>query len=82
MITSEQVKALLESDADEPILVVVSGSAAVVPASALATDRWRGALEIITREDLVAQLGTDAGSGRDLEAIAARLDAAVTRLGA
>jgi hypothetical protein len=39
-------------------------------------------LEIITREDLVAQLGTAAGSGRDLEAIAARLDAAVTRLGA
>jgi len=82
MITPEHVMALLESDADEPTLVVVSGAAAVVPASALATDECRGAIEVISREDLVAQLGTDVASGHDLEAIAARLDADVTRVGA
>ncbi|QIJ61105.1 hypothetical protein [Streptomyces sp. JB150] len=82
MITSEHVKALLESDADEPVLVVVAGAAAVVPASALTDERWRGAAEVISREDLVARLDTDDASGRDLEAIAARLDVAVTQLGA
>lgn len=82
MITPEQIKALLESGADEPTLVVVSGAAVVVPASALGTGRYRGAMEIISRQDLVAQLGTDAASRHDLEEIAARLDAILTRLGA
>ncbi|WP_406725063.1 hypothetical protein WJ438_10965 [Streptomyces sp. GD-15H] len=82
MITPEQVKALLEPDADEPTLIVVSGAGVVVPASALGTDRYRGAMEIISRKDLVAQLGTDVASRHDLEEIAARLDAALTRLGA
>lgn len=82
MIGPEQIKALLESHADDPTLIVAAGAAVVVPASALDSDRYRGALEIISRHDLVAQLGTDVPSRRDIEELAARLDTAATRLGA
>ncbi|WP_128374375.1 hypothetical protein [Streptomyces cavernae] len=82
MITPEHIEALLESDSDDPVLIVAAGSSVVVPASATATDRYRGAMEIISRQDLVDQLGTDAPSRRDLEEIATRLDATVAQLGA
>ncbi|WP_033320308.1 hypothetical protein [Streptomyces yerevanensis] len=82
MITSEQIEALLASDAEGPTLIVTAGTVVVVPASALDSERYRGAVEIISRHDLVAQLGTDAPSRRDLKETAARLDTAVTQLGA
>ncbi|GAB2892522.1 hypothetical protein GCM10027074_70760 [Streptomyces deserti] len=82
MITPEHVKDLLESDAGNPTLVVVAGAAEVVPASALDTDRYRGALEVVSRKDLLAQLSTGTASRHDLEEMAARLDGTVTRLGA
>jgi hypothetical protein len=81
VITPEHIEALLASDADAPTLVVTAGTAAVVPASELDSDRYRGAMEIISRQDLVAQLGTGTPSRRDLEETATRLDSAVTRLG-
>lgn len=82
MIRPEHVEALLGSDADDATLIVTAGSLVVVPASALDSERYRGALEIISRHDLVTRLGTGAPSRRDLEETAARLDTAVTRLGA
>lgn len=82
MITPEHIEALLESDADEPTLIVTAGTVLVVPASALDSERYRGAVEVISRYDLVAQLGTDVPSRRDLTETAARLDTAVTQLGA
>ncbi|MFE9773361.1 hypothetical protein ACFYOV_17090 [Streptomyces sp. NPDC005931] len=82
MITPEHMEALLTSDADAPTLILVAGSGVVVPGSALDSDRYRGALEIISRDDLVDRLGTDQPSRHELEEIAARLDATVTRLGA
>jgi putative membrane protein len=82
MITPEHIHALLTSDADDPRLILAAGAVGVVPASALGTGPYRGALEIISREDLVAQLSTDVPSRQELEPIAARLDTAVTHLGA
>ncbi|MFI8193633.1 hypothetical protein ACIF8T_33475 [Streptomyces sp. NPDC085946] len=82
MITAEHIRDLLESDADDPRLVVVSGAAAVVPAAELETDRYRGAMEVVSRRDLLARLGTGEASRPDPAEIAARLDATVTRLGA
>ncbi|MFC7844795.1 hypothetical protein [Streptomyces sp. NPDC057382] len=82
MITPEQIKDLLESDADAPVLVLVAGAAEVVPASALETDDHRGALELASREDLLTELDGEVPSRRVLEEIAARLDASVNRLGA
>jgi hypothetical protein len=82
MITPEQVETLLSSDADDPTLIVTGGAATVVPASELDTERYRGAVEVISRQDLVARLGGDTLSRHGLEEIAARLDSMVTRLGA
>ncbi|PNG21993.1 hypothetical protein [Streptomyces cahuitamycinicus] len=82
MIRPEHIEALLGSDADDATLIVTVGTVVVVPASALDSERYRGALEIISRHDLVTRLGTSAPSRRDLEETAAGLDTAVTRLGA
>ncbi|NKQ28793.1 hypothetical protein [Streptomyces galbus] len=82
MITPEHVEELLASDDERAVLVVVAGAAAVVPGTALDTDDYRGALQVVTRRDLRAQLDTDTPSRRELEEVAARLDSTVTRLGA
>ncbi|MFV0138124.1 hypothetical protein ACLGIH_34065 [Streptomyces sp. HMX87] len=82
MIRAEHIEALLGSDADDATLIVTAGTAVVVPASALDSEQYRGALEIVSRHDLVTRLHAGAPSRRDLEEIAARLDTAVTRLGA
>ncbi|WP_221352024.1 hypothetical protein [Streptomyces beigongshangae] len=82
MITPEHVEALLGSDAEEPVLVVVLGAAEVVPRSALGTDQYKGALEVASREDLVGRLGPGAPSRNDLEELSARLDSTVAHLGA
>ena len=58
MITPEQIEALLESDADDPTLIVTAGIVMVVPASALDSERYRGAVEVISRDALAAQLAT------------------------
>ncbi|KAF4407221.1 MULTISPECIES: hypothetical protein [Streptomyces] len=82
MITPAQITALLESEADDPILIVTSGTAVVVPAAALGTERYRGAMEVVSRQDLVSRLGTGTPSRDGLEEIAARLDTTVAQLGA
>ncbi len=82
MIRPAHVEALLGSDADDPTLIVLAGGISVVPASELNDEQYRGAMEIVSRHDLVTELGTDAPSPRDIEETAARLDTAVTRLGA
>jgi hypothetical protein len=82
VITPEHVQELLASDAERPVLVVVESAATVVPEAALDTDDYRGALEVLTQQDLRAQLDTDAPSRHDLEEVAARLDSTVTHLGA
>jgi hypothetical protein len=82
VITPEQIEALLESGAADPTLILTAGTVMVVPTSALDSERYRGAVEIISRHDLGALLGTDVPSRRDLKETAARLDTAVTQLGA
>jgi hypothetical protein len=81
MIAPEHVGALLGSDADQPALVVSAGAAAVIPRSALDSGPYEGALEVISRDELVGRLGTDAPSHGELEEISARLESTVTRLG-
>ncbi|MER5833895.1 hypothetical protein ABT116_24335 [Streptomyces sp. NPDC002130] len=82
MIRPEHIEALLGSDADDATLILTAGTVAVVPASALDSERYRGALEIVSQRDLATRLGTTTPSRRDLEETAARLDTAATRLGA
>ncbi|WP_423509519.1 hypothetical protein [Streptomyces xinghaiensis] len=56
MITHEHVRDLLRSPDQQPVLVLLEGREQVVPAAELDGDRYRGALEIISRDDLTALL--------------------------
>jgi hypothetical protein len=82
VITRKHVEALLRSPVPDPMLVVVAGRVMIAAAAELDADPYRGAMEIISREDLVTQLGSDVPPEHHLDEVAARLDAMVTQLGA
>ncbi len=81
MITEEHVRDLLRPRADNPTLVVLQGRAQVVPAAELGTDRYRGALEVASADDLARRIGSRTPSDQDIAALASTLDATVTELG-
>ena len=63
------------------MLVLVDGRTAVVEPAALDTDDYRGALQVITRAELVEQAGSEQLSDRELVEQAALLETAVAELG-
>lgn len=76
-ITAKDLRRLLDSDAQQPNLVLREGRIEVVAAAALPA----GALQVVSRDALVGQLGGQHASDRALEEIAARLDTQVSNLG-
>ena len=79
-ISSDDVRRLLQSDEPDTVLVLVEGRTEVIGSGQLASDRYRGALEVISRDDLAKRLG-DAPSEHDVAEQAAMLDAAVSEMG-
>ncbi|MFD1829641.1 MULTISPECIES: hypothetical protein [Streptomyces] len=79
-ITAQHVRELLDSPDPDPRLVILEGRAQVVPAGRLGTDSYRGAVEVVSRDDLTARLGGDA-AGRDPDTLAARLQTVVDGMG-
>ena len=57
-ISTDDVRALLAADEADAVLVLVEGRTEVIGAGQLASEPYRGALEVITREDL-AKRGID-----------------------
>lgn len=80
MITADNVRRLLASESDA-VLVLVEGRIKVVDPAELDGDDYRGALQVITREELIEQAGGDQLSDRELLEQAAALDTAVAELG-
>ncbi|WP_448388262.1 hypothetical protein [Mycolicibacterium sp. XJ1904] len=80
MISTEDVRTLLQSEERNAILVVVEGRVEVINAGRLASADYRGALEVASRDDLVQRIG-EAPSDREIEEQAAQLDTAVSELG-
>jgi len=80
MITGDDVRRLLDGDSDS-VLVLVEGRTEVVGPAALETEDYRGALQIITRAELVEQAGGEQLSDRELVEQASLLEAAVAELG-
>ncbi|OBG23955.1 hypothetical protein A5765_18115 [Mycolicibacterium celeriflavum] len=80
MISAEDVRALLRSDEKDPVLVVVEGRVEVIGAGRLASTDYRGALEVVSRDDLVKRIG-ETPSDREIDEQAAQLDTAVSELG-
>jgi hypothetical protein len=74
------VRRLLLSNEPNSVLVLVAGRTEVITASQLASDQYRGALEVISRDDLTRRLG-DAPSEHDVAEQASLLDTAVNELG-
>lgn len=79
VITREHVQELLGSRNHDSTLVVLEGKVLVVPTAELGD--YRGAVEVISRNDLAAQLGSDVSSEQDLDELAARLNTVVQQLG-
>jgi hypothetical protein len=79
-IAIDDVRRLLQSDRPDSVLVLVEGRTEVIGASQLAAEQYRGALEVVSRDDLVKRLG-DAPSEHDLAEQAALLDMAISELG-
>jgi hypothetical protein len=80
MITADNVRRLLDSELDA-VLVLIEGRVDVIDPAALDTDDYRGALQVITREELIEQAGGEQLSDRELVEQAAALDMAVAELG-
>ncbi|KWX67516.1 NAD(P)/FAD-dependent oxidoreductase [Mycobacterium sp. NAZ190054] len=81
-ISPDDVRRLLDSDDETATLVLIEGRAEVIGGGQKDTDAYRGALEVISRPDLLERTG---GEGRltddQLTAQAASLDTAVNELG-
>jgi hypothetical protein len=80
MITAEDVRRLLASENDT-VLILVEGRIEVIDPAALDTDEYRGALQVITREELIERAGGEQLSDRELLEQAAALEMAVDELG-
>ena len=80
MVTADDVRRLLAAGPDA-VLILVEGRVDVVAPAELDTDAYRGALQIITRDELVRGTGTEQLSERELAEQAAELDSAVSELG-
>ena len=80
MVTADDVGRLLAAGADA-VLVLVEGRVHVAAPAELDSDPYRGALQIITREELVRGAGGEELSERELTERAAELDSAVSELG-
>ncbi|SBS75534.1 conserved hypothetical protein [uncultured Mycobacterium sp.] len=80
MITADNVRRLLASGTDA-VLVLVEGRIDVVDPAALDTDEYRGALQVITRDELIEQAGREQLSDRELLEQAAALEMAVAEIG-
>ncbi|WP_319428540.1 hypothetical protein [Mycobacterium sp. RTGN5] len=81
MITADNVRQLLASDADT-VLILVEGRIHVVDPAALDTDEYRGALQVITRDELIERVGGEPLSDHELVEQADVLDMTIAELGA
>ncbi|MET9375353.1 hypothetical protein ACFYV5_05135 [Streptomyces sp. NPDC003035] len=81
-VTRAQVRALLDRSGGNNSLVLLEGRTEVVPSDRLASEPYRGAVEIASGRDLAATLPSGPPTEQDIDALASRLDTAITHLGA
>ncbi|MCK0172703.1 MULTISPECIES: hypothetical protein [Mycobacteriaceae] len=79
-IDATHVRGLLDADG-EATLVLIEGRAEVVTEGDLRSDRYQGALEVISRAELLRRTDGADLSDRELEEQAAALNTAVDELG-
>lgn len=79
-ISTDDVRRLLQNEDKGAILVLVEGRTEVIGAGQLASEKYRGVLEVVSREDLISRVGQDP-SERELTEQASILDSAVSEMG-
>ncbi|MCG8922572.1 MULTISPECIES: hypothetical protein [Lentzea] len=77
----QDLKRLLGSTRPDAALVLVEGDYVVAGGEDLDGDALRGALTVVTKDDLVERVGAGPVSDRALEEAAAALSSAVDNLG-
>jgi hypothetical protein len=82
LISRDHVRELLATRDDRPTLVILEGRARVVSTDDLRSQRYAGAVEVMSGEELTRQVGQGSHSERDLDDLAARLESMVSKLGA
>jgi hypothetical protein len=80
-ISKDDVRAVLQAETNA-ILVLIEGRTAVITQQELDSDDYRGALQIITRDELRQRAGTAEPSDHDMAELAGALDVGATELGA
>ncbi|MDF2825278.1 MAG: pyridine nucleotide-disulfide oxidoreductase [Mycobacterium sp.] len=79
-IVSNDVEQLLGAGPDA-VMVLIEGRVEVIGRDELDTDEYRGALEVISRHDLLERAGGTELTDNEMEEQAAALDVAVSELG-
>jgi hypothetical protein len=83
VITADDVRALLSSDAAEPVLVMTQGSFAVIASSELENGAYEGAVLVADRGQLLREVPELSRKPDQfaLEELASRLTVQITELG-
>jgi len=79
-ITSDHLRALLDSSDAASILGLIEGRVEVIEGDQIGSDPYRGALTVISRGDLEERLGGETGDD-ELDAQAEALSTSVQELG-
>lgn len=79
-ISADDVRGLLAADPDA-VLVLVEGRTAIISSADLESPQYRGALQVVTRAELVDRVGTAELSEREVVELAADLDTGVSEMG-
>jgi hypothetical protein len=80
-VKARDLRALLTSDLPDPNLVLVEGRLEVVQVDDLDTDRFRGAMLLLSRDELLARGVDEESPDAELERQAATISTAVDELG-
>ncbi|MEV8439401.1 hypothetical protein AB0425_18655 [Actinosynnema sp. NPDC051121] len=80
-VKARDLRALLTSDLPDPNLVLIEGRLEVVQEDDLDTDRLRGAMLLLSRDELLARGVDEDSPDGELERQAATISTAVDELG-
>ncbi|WP_395307783.1 hypothetical protein V4U86_20610 [Mycobacterium sp. AMU20-3851] len=80
-ISTDDVRRLLAATDADARLVLIEGRTEVLPAAALDSDQYRGALTCASRQEMIDRLGSTEPTEHELAEVAAGLDATISNLG-
>jgi hypothetical protein len=80
-ISTDDVRTLLQAETNS-VLVLIEGRTAVITDAERDSDEYLGALQIITRDELLQRAGSAEPTDHEIAELAGALDVGATELGA